>query len=233
MNATLLEPDARRDADLLALVSEMREEISQLRREVSELRCDVGYWKSRHADAVKRNEKLEQELALARGNPSTQGGSFWQEVREAAIAPTTWTISQDQPRQTAARPAAEPSGPARRDYAHLPVRETFLELPPKNACVIVAESRWRTWADRRFRASGNGTLRLSASDASSPVSSHMHVSRPANPDGARAAEVDSQKPDWLERVGSLVAGEVPRSATDPTHARTTSLPWIGSWRPAR
>ena len=38
-----------------------------LRREVSELRCDVGYWKSMHADAVARNERLTAELDEARG----------------------------------------------------------------------------------------------------------------------------------------------------------------------
>ena len=38
----------------------IRGEITQLRREVSELRCEAGYWKSRHADAVERNRKLEE-----------------------------------------------------------------------------------------------------------------------------------------------------------------------------
>ena len=62
----LLELDTHRDADLRALVSEMREEISQLRREVSELRCEAGYWKSRHADAVTRNQELQEELDQAK-----------------------------------------------------------------------------------------------------------------------------------------------------------------------
>jgi hypothetical protein len=63
----LLEPDARRDADLGLNVAQLCEEISQLRREVSRLLCAVGgYWKSRHADALKRNEKLQRELNQAR-----------------------------------------------------------------------------------------------------------------------------------------------------------------------
>ena len=61
-----MELDARRDAELGAMVAQLREEISQLRREVSGLRCEVGYWKSRHADALKRNEKLERERNQAR-----------------------------------------------------------------------------------------------------------------------------------------------------------------------
>ena len=36
MDATLREPDARRDADLVAVVAQLREEISQLRRNDSD-----------------------------------------------------------------------------------------------------------------------------------------------------------------------------------------------------
>ncbi len=32
-----------------------------------EFRCEVGYWKSRHADAVKRIEQLKEELDQSRG----------------------------------------------------------------------------------------------------------------------------------------------------------------------
>ena len=31
-----------------------------------ELQCDVGYWKSRHADAAERNVKLQAELDQAK-----------------------------------------------------------------------------------------------------------------------------------------------------------------------
>ena len=33
----------------------------------AEFRCEVGDWKSRHADAVKRIERLKEELDQARG----------------------------------------------------------------------------------------------------------------------------------------------------------------------
>ena len=33
----------------------------------AEFRCEVGYWKSRHADAVKRIEQLKGELEQSRG----------------------------------------------------------------------------------------------------------------------------------------------------------------------
>jgi hypothetical protein len=37
----------------------------ELQRVVSELRCEAGYWKSRHADALKRIEQLKEELEQA------------------------------------------------------------------------------------------------------------------------------------------------------------------------
>src|SRR3990172_1179069 len=46
-------------------------ELGEVRREVSELRCEVGYWKSRHADAVQRNELLTEELRQAQGQIRT------------------------------------------------------------------------------------------------------------------------------------------------------------------
>ena len=56
-----------RCGDLAELVQTLREEVGQLRREVATLRAEAGYWKSRHADAVKRNGQLQAELQQARG----------------------------------------------------------------------------------------------------------------------------------------------------------------------
>ena len=47
-------------------VAELQQENSDLRQQVRELRCDVGYWKSRHADAVKRIVILQAELDQAK-----------------------------------------------------------------------------------------------------------------------------------------------------------------------
>ncbi|MDC0936766.1 hypothetical protein OAS39_10810 [Pirellulales bacterium] len=51
---------------LLQEVGELRHENAELRQQVRELRGDVGYWKSRHADAVERNTKLKAELDEAK-----------------------------------------------------------------------------------------------------------------------------------------------------------------------
>jgi len=47
-------------------VAELQQENSDLRQQVRELRCDVVYWKSRHADAVKRIVILQAELDQAK-----------------------------------------------------------------------------------------------------------------------------------------------------------------------
>src|SRR4030042_1403516 len=63
----------------------LERKLAELRREVSELRCDVGYWKSRHADAVKRNERLTEELHQAQGQiRSLQGKLFGRKSEKSA-----------------------------------------------------------------------------------------------------------------------------------------------------
>ncbi len=47
-------------------VGELRYENAELRQQVRELRGDVGYWKSRHVDAVERSTKLKAELDEAK-----------------------------------------------------------------------------------------------------------------------------------------------------------------------
>ena len=47
-----------------------------LARLQAEFRCEVGYWKSRHADAVKRIEQLKGELEQSRGETRAFKTSF-------------------------------------------------------------------------------------------------------------------------------------------------------------
>ena len=75
MNASVLEqPSVEQQLQSLTTlvdqlqqqVCDLRRENRELRRQVCELRCEVGYWKSRHADAVQSNTKLKAELADAK-----------------------------------------------------------------------------------------------------------------------------------------------------------------------
>ena len=83
MNSAFLDSPPVQDSVLLAFVAKLQSEVEQLRRELRELRCDVGYWKSRHADAVTRNHKLQQELDEAKAEIKNLKGhpyEFYQKV---------------------------------------------------------------------------------------------------------------------------------------------------------
>ena len=69
MSATLLDlpnktPETFVPCANCPALQRLERELAELRREVSELRCDVGYWKSRHADAVQRIEQLKRIFPL-------------------------------------------------------------------------------------------------------------------------------------------------------------------------
>jgi hypothetical protein len=64
MNATFLAPPS--ETPETAVCCENCPAVQRLERALQELRAEfrwqVGYWKSRHADAVKRIEQLQEEL---------------------------------------------------------------------------------------------------------------------------------------------------------------------------
>lgn len=134
MDVLLLEqPEVCASADLRRLAFELREELAGLRREVSVLRCEVGYWKSRHADAVQRNAQLEQELVAARAEIRQLKADRFGKQSEKQDRSNQLDDPAGPDAPSPKRRGQQPNhrGPARRDYAHLPVQETFLELPPE------------------------------------------------------------------------------------------------------
>ena len=88
MSATLLDlPDEAAGKPVpcgnCPAVQRLQQAVEELRREVSEFRCEAGYWKSRHADAVKRIEQLKKELVQSRGEtPPPSRQAFWSQVGE-------------------------------------------------------------------------------------------------------------------------------------------------------
>src|SRR4030065_2726908 len=90
MSATLLDlarktPEAFVPCASCPALQRVERKLAEWRREVSELRCDVGYWKSRHADAVKRNERLTEELHQSQGQVrALQGKLFGRKSEKSA-----------------------------------------------------------------------------------------------------------------------------------------------------
>jgi transposase len=115
-------------------VADLRRENAELRRQNLELRQQVGYWKSRHADAVARMAKLAAEAEQLRGENRQLQARLFGQKSEQSNSPdrsnhlpgeTGDKLFPPQPRgQRKGRP-----GPPRRNYEHLPVVDELIELP--------------------------------------------------------------------------------------------------------
>jgi transposase len=110
----------------------MRQAVETLQREVSELRCEVGYWKSRHADAVQRIERLQDELEETRAeNRKLQDRLFGRRSEKKSKDRSNHLEDpQDSSEENKRKRGGQKGGPGhgRRDYSHLPEKEEFIEV---------------------------------------------------------------------------------------------------------
>ena len=133
---TLAEPRPHAIRDSLAQVfSEMaalRQVVANLQRENLELRQQVGYWKSRHADAVQRLDAANQTIEQLRGEVRQLKGELFGRRSEKNSATDRSNDLDDPQDPKPVRKRGQQShrpGPPRRDYTHLPAREEWIELP--------------------------------------------------------------------------------------------------------
>ena len=78
-----------------ARLDQVEAETRALQREVAELRCEVGYWKSRHADALLRIQErdvlIEQQQAEIKQLKSRQFGRQSEKSSGGAmLLPEVW-----------------------------------------------------------------------------------------------------------------------------------------------
>jgi hypothetical protein len=117
--------------DLYALVASLQEEVQQLRREVLPLRAEAGYWKSRHADALQRNEQLKAQLEQAQAEIRQLKERLLGRKAECRLAGQKIAELVDEDRQRPARKRGDQAGHTghrRASIAHLPARAEFCEL---------------------------------------------------------------------------------------------------------
>jgi transposase len=132
-------------SDLIALVQDVRREVGELRarvhcleRENLELRQQVGYWKSRHRDALDRVAALEQKVEQLEGEKRQLQADLFGRRSEAQPG-NDRSHDLDDPQDDSQTPKRDRGqqpgnpGPKRRDYSHLPGREEFVELPPEQS----------------------------------------------------------------------------------------------------
>ncbi len=110
-----------------------RQENAKLRRENAELKQLARYWKAMHARAVQREAILTEALQAARGEiRQLQDRLFGRKSERAGRLDRSNQLKDPQePAKPARRRGQQPDrpGPGRRDYAHLPAVEEFVELP--------------------------------------------------------------------------------------------------------
>jgi transposase len=143
MNATLLEPPT--GTPQRSVCCENCPAVQRLERAIeklsAEFRCEVGYWTSRHADAVHRIEQLKEELDQSRGQTrALQAKLFGRKSEKSASSDRSNDLFDPEEVPVAAKKrGAQPgrAGHDRRDYSHLPVHEEFVPLPAATlACPI-------------------------------------------------------------------------------------------------
>jgi transposase len=126
--------------ELCARIERLERENLEFRQRVErqnlEFRQQVGYWKSRHRDALLRIAALEQENEQLEGEKrQLQADLFGRRSETKPLRDRSNHL--DDPRADSQHPKRkrgqqpENHGPQRRDYSRLPVRERFLDLPPE------------------------------------------------------------------------------------------------------
>ena len=122
-------------ADLGRQLSQLHAKVDRLQRENLELRQQVGYWKSRHRDALDRVSALEKKVEQLEGEKRQLRADLFgrrSEVQPGTDRSNALEDPQDDSRRPKRNRGQQPGnpGPKRRDYSHLPVRENGVELPP-------------------------------------------------------------------------------------------------------
>jgi transposase len=138
MNAMLLDLPIETPETLVCCVN--CPAVRRLERAMEELRADfrreVGYWKSQHANAVKRIEQLKEELDQSRGQTRALQDKLFGRKSEKS-SPSDRSNELFDPEEVTALPKRRGAplggtGHARRDYSHLPVEEEFVVLPEES-----------------------------------------------------------------------------------------------------
>src|SRR5271154_4572206 len=125
--------------DLRCDVAALRDRVDHLERENLELRQQAGYWKSRHRDAMRRAGELKQQVEKLQGEKRQLRADLFGRRSEATSLKDR-SNHLDDPQDDAHGPGRKRgqqpgnSGPKRRDYSSLAVREMSVELP-REQCV--------------------------------------------------------------------------------------------------
>ena len=116
-------------ANVEKLVSTLREENEQVHRENNVLKTDIAYWKSRHHDAVAREEALKKELQDKEARIKYLNRQLYgrkSEQSKKAAESSGERSEATSKRKRGQQRGVPPAGP--RDQSHLPIYEELYDL---------------------------------------------------------------------------------------------------------
>ena len=111
------------------LLLKLREEAEQLRKENNALKTDIAYWKSRHRDAVSREEALTKELQDKEARIKYLTRQLYEKKSESSAKDSEASEHTEETgkRKRGQQRGTPVAGP--RDQSHLPVQEELYDLP--------------------------------------------------------------------------------------------------------
>jgi chromosome segregation ATPase len=117
----------------------LREENEQLRRENNALKVDIAFWKSRHRDAVERENDLKRSLADTQARVKYLNRQLYGKKSERAKkrSEASEPRSESAKRQRGQQPGR--AAPKPRDQSHLPEYEEVYDLSDSER---FCASRW-------------------------------------------------------------------------------------------
>jgi transposase len=118
-------------AQMRSELTAWRKEVAQLRHEILDLRQQTGYWKSMHTAAKERLEAAQHDIEQLQGeNRQLKNDLFGRRSEKPSRADRSNDLDDPENKKAIRKRGQQPQrpGPKRRDYSHLPIRETWVDL---------------------------------------------------------------------------------------------------------
>ena len=162
-------------------VVELCAEVECLRRENLEFRQQVGYWQSRHRDALLRNAALEQKIEQLEGEKrQLQADLFGRrsETKPLVDRSITWTIPRTTPSNLSENGVSNGEPRTQRsDDSGLTVREQFVDLPPEQCVCRIAVNRYVSAVIPKIPSKSRSTCVPTAAEWPAAVRADLHLRR--------------------------------------------------------
>ena len=217
----------------------LRDRVDHLERENLEFRQQVGYWKSRHRDALRRiaavgaDKSNNSKARNANSKPiSSDDAPRPQPLKDRSNHLDDPQDDSQAPKRKRGQQPGNP-GPKRRDYSHLPVREEFVELPPEQCVCPDCGQPLRLRSDTEDSEQIEIEVScLPPRDSPAAVRADLHLRGQTHPHRSTSSQADSQRPIRHFGLGRDPPGQVFQLSAHRTLAGLLAAVGTWTWRRA-